>query len=558
MKDIMKNLKDDLLFLALGGAGERGMNLNLYHYRGKWLMIDLGAGFADDFYPGVDMIVPDIEFIRERKNDLVGLVLTHAHEDHLGAVGHLIEELKCPIYATKFTANFLKNKIAELCPDYKPTVYVIEEDSDFSVGPFDLQFVSLTHSTLEMQAVLIKTTFGNIFHTGDWKFDSNPMLGKNYSEKQLKKIGDQGVLAFVGDSTNVFNKTASGSEGDLRESLQTLVDSCKKMVMVTTFASNVARIDTLIRVGHKAGRKVALVGRSLWRILDAARESGYLLDIPEIYTDRDIIKFPRDKIMIIATGCQGEPMAAASKIANESHPIIKLAKDDSVIFSSKIIPGNDKRIFRLFNHLVRIGVEVFTEKDHFVHVSGHPSAVELEKMYSYIKPKISIPVHGELVHIHEHARLAKSFGVPHTVQVENGDLVKITKESASVVAKVKSGYIAVDGGTLLASDSKVMKTRRKMVKEGIVIVFLVMNRQGKFIVPPRIVAPGLMDISLDAELINNTQKEVMVNVMGQFNQVGKNKKLDDHIENIARQVVRRSIKYYIDKNPLIEVIIDFV
>ena len=558
MKKLLKNYKQDLLFVPLGGAGEIGMNLNLYYYQGKWLMIDLGAGFADDYYPGVDVIIPDIEFIRELKDDLVGIVLTHAHEDHLGAVGYLIDELKCPIYATKFTANFLKNKVADLCPDYKPTVYVVEEDSDFSVGPFDLKFIPLTHSTLEMQAVLVKTKIGNIFHTGDWKFDDRPMLGRNYSAQQLKKVGDQGVLAFVGDSTNVFNKTASGSEGDLLDSLLKLVQGCKKMVMVTTFASNVARLDTLIKIGHRAGRKVAFVGRSLWRILEAAQESGYLLDIPEIYSDRDIIKFPRDKIMLVTTGCQGEPMAATSKIVHESHPTIKLAKGDSVIFSSKIIPGNDKRIYRLFNSLVRIGAEVFTEKDHFVHVSGHPSAVELKEMYSYIRPQISIPVHGELVHIHEHARLAKSFGVPHTLQVENGDLVKISKEGAEIIAKVKSGYIAVDGGTLLASDSKVMRMRRKIVKESIVIVFLVMDRAGKFIVNPRLIAPGLLDESIDGDMIIDIQKELIANISGQFNQVGKNKKLQEHIENISRQVIRRNIKYYMDKNPVIEVLIDFV
>jgi ribonuclease J len=558
MDKVLKKYKDDILFLALGGAGEIGMNLNLYRYQGKWLMVDLGAGFADDYYPGVDVIIPDIEFIREHKDDLVGLVLTHAHEDHLGAVGYLIDELRCPIYANKFTANFLKNKIADLCPDYKPTIYVIEEDSDFSVGPFDLKFVSLTHSTLEMQAVYIKTKIGNIFHTGDWKFDDNPMIGKNYSVNQLKKIGDEGVLAFVGDSTNVFNKTASGSEGDLVESIFEIVNSCKKMVMVTTFASNVARLSTLIRIGQRAGRKICFVGRSLWRILAAAQESGYLLDIPEIYEDRDIIKFPRDKIMLITTGCQGEPLAATSKIASENHPIIKLSKGDAVIFSSKIIPGNEKKIFRLFNSLVRIGAEVFTEKDHFVHVSGHPSAVELEKMYGYIKPKISIPVHGELVHIHEHARLAKSFGVEHTIQIENGDLVRIYPEGVELVAKVKSGYIAVDGGTLIASDSKVMRMRRKMIREGIVLVYLVLNRSGNFVVHPKIVAPGLMDVSSDKDLMDDIQKELVATISGQFHQVGKNKKLQEHIENLARQVIRRNIKFYMDKNPVIDVHIDFV
>ena len=558
MKKLLNDNRAELLFLPLGGAGEIGMNLNLYHHHGKWLMVDLGAGFADEYFPGVDLIVPDIDFIHEIKKDLVGLVLTHAHEDHIGAVGHLIDEIRCPIYATKFTANYVKGKLKEHCSDYKPTIHLVEEDSDFMVGPFDLRYVPLTHSTLEMQAVLIKTKSGNIFHTGDWKFDDRPMLGRNYSAQQLQKIGDMGVLAFVGDSTNVFNKERSRSEGDLADSLLEIVKSCKKMVMVTTFASNVARLDTLIKVGHRAGRKIAFVGRSLWRILEAAQDSGYMKDIPQIYEDRDIIKFPRDKIMLITTGCQGEPLAATSKIVYESHPVLKLARNDTVIFSSKIIPGNEKRIYRLFNALVKNGVEVMTEKTHFVHVSGHPSAAELKEMYSYIRPQISIPVHGEMVHIHEHARLAREeYGVPYTIQVENGDLVKITKQGAELIAKVKAGYVAVDGGTLLASDSKVMRMRRKITREGILIIYLVMSQNGNFIVDPKVVAPGLLDESTDGDMIEDMQKELIANIKGQFHQVGKNKKLVEHISNIARQVVKRTMRSYMDKNPVIEVIVDF-
>ena len=308
-----------------------------------------------------------------------------------------------------------------------------------------------------------------------------------------------------------------------------------------------------------AGRKIAFVGRSLWRILEAAQDSGYMKDIPQIYEDRDIIKFPRDKIMLITTGCQGEPLAATAKIVYETHPVLKLARGDTVIFSSKIIPGNDKRIFRLFNSLVKSDVEVITEKTHFVHVSGHPSAAELKEMYSYIRPKISIPVHGEMVHIHEHARLAKEeYGVPHTIKVENGDLVKISSKGAELIAKVKAGYVAVDGGTLLASDSKVMRMRRKITREGILIIYLVMSQNGNFIVDPRIVAPGLLDESIDGEMIDDMQNELIANLKGQFHQVGKNKKLVEHLSNIARQVVKRTIRSYMDKNPVIEVIIDFV
>jgi ribonuclease J len=547
-----KKFRNDLLFIPLGGSGEIGMNLNLYHLDGKFLMVDLGAGFADDHYPGVDVVVPDIKFIKERKKDLLGVVLTHAHEDHLGAVGYLIEELDCPIYATKFTANFLRIKLKDICPSYKPNLIIIDEDSSFVLGPFSLELVTLTHSTPEMQALMIRTVHGNVFHTGDWKFDPNPMLGKNYSVERLKKLGEEGVLAVVGDSTNVFNEKPSGSEGDLRESLCNLIASCSKMVMVTTFASNVARLESLVIAGHRAGRKVGLVGRSLWRIYQAAKESGYFEDLPNVYEDRDIVKFPRDKVLIISTGCQGEPMAATNKVANGTHPLIHLSRGDTVIFSSKIIPGNEKRIFRLFNKLVHVGAEVFTERDHFVHVSGHPSSSELREMYNYLQPRIVVPVHGELVHMHEHVRIAKEMGIQHAAQIENGHVLRLSKEGPEIVAKVQSGYYVVDGNTIISAQSPVISMRRKMQKDGIVIAYLVMEDHTKLVARPKLKTPGLLDQDLDSELIKEIEEDLGKEIEMHYTKIPSNKRKKDLLVSIIRQVIRRNIKYYLGKSPVID------
>lgn len=376
----IKNHKNDLLFLPLGGANEIGINVNLYHYQGKWLMVDCGSGFPDEYLPGVDMIIADISFIKKHKKDLLALVLTHAHEDHLGAIQYLWSSLECPIYATTFTANFLKLRLAEY--DFAKTIKIheVKPSAKINLDPFQLEMIPLTHSAPEMQAIMIRTEAGNILHTGDWKFDDDPVLGKKADENLLKSCSDEGVLALVCDSTNVFNTGTSGSEGEVRKSLVDIIAGCPQMVVVTTFASNLARLETLIHAGQMAKRKVVLSGRSLHRILLAAQESGYMKDIAPLIDERDIARFKRQELLVIATGCQGEPLAATAKMANNSHHSIKLAPKDTIIFSSKIIPGNEKKIFRMFNICVRSGVEVITERDHFVHVSGHPSIDELKHM----------------------------------------------------------------------------------------------------------------------------------------------------------------------------------
>jgi ribonuclease J len=551
----LKERKNELLFLPLGGAKEIGMNLNLYHYQGKWLMVDLGAGFADDYFPGVDLIVPDISFLDDKKKDLLGLVLTHAHEDHLGAVQYLWHYLRCPIYTTPFTHSFLKAKLTE--SDFKNEVKIheIKEGSKFELAPFSIELVPITHSTPEMQGLMIRTNVGNIFHTGDWKFDPQPLVGNPTDLKKLKQLGNEGVLALVGDSTNVFNKEPSGSEGDLRESLTQLISSCKKAVVVTTFASNVARFETIIKAAEKCNRKVALAGKSLWRILDAARESGYLNTGVEFVNEDHIADIPRENLLIISTGCQGEPLAATTKMALGTHPYLRLAPGDNVIFSSKIIPGNEKRIFRLFNQLVKLGVEIFTERDHFVHVSGHPSSQELKKMYELIKPNIAIPVHGELVHIHEHARLAKEWGVPHCLQIENGVISKLAPGEPHAISIVQSGYLGVDGNYLLPSDAPVLRMRRKIQKDGIIIIILVMNKKGKLLSDPIFKSPGCLDPVEDEQLIYDITTDIWNNLTDYLSQ---NRISEETVKNITRQTTRKLLREEIGKNPIIDITISYV
>lgn len=553
----IKNHKNDLLFIPLGGSNEIGMNFNLYHYKGKWLIIDCGSGFADDYIPGVDMIIADGSFIEKHKKDILAMVLTHAHEDHLGGVQYLWNSLKCPIYATTFTANFLKIRLNEYDFAKNIKIHEVKSGSKINLDPFSLEMIPLTHSAPEMQAIMIRTEVGNVLHTGDWKFDNDPILGEKADEELLKSYGDEGVLALVCDSTNVFNKGTSGSEGDVRKSLIDIIAGCPQMVVVSTFASNLARLDTIIHAAELAGRKVVLTGRSLHRIKLAAEESGYLKDIAPLINERDVSRFKRNELLVIATGCQGEPLAATAKLASNSHPSIKLAPKDTMIFSSKIIPGNEKKIFRLFNIFVKSGVEVITERDHFVHVSGHPSIDELKKMYSLIKPNICIPVHGEPVHIHEHVKLAKKNGIKQAVEVENGSVVLLEPNSAKVIAKVESGYLAVDGNYLLPVESNIFKARRRMREAGIVIASVVINNKGLLATNPILSLPGLLDPKEDMQLINVIKNDIIELIDIQNKQV-KKALSNEQIEEAVRSAIRKTLKQEINKSPVIIVNIEKV
>ncbi len=545
----LKDYKNNLLFIPIGGSNEIGINVNLYHIDGKFIMVDCGAGFADSDLPGVDMIVADMSFIEQNKKNLLALVLTHAHEDHLGAVQYLWNNLDCPIYATNFTANFLKLRLADYGMTKKLQINQLKPGAKIDLAPFSIEMVPLSHSAPEMQALMIRTRLGNILHTGDWKFDPEPIIGEANDEVVLRKLGDEGILALTCDSTNIFNQKTSGSEGDLRKSLVDIIAGCPKMVVATTFASNLARLDTLIHAGQKAGRKVMLTGRSLHRILMAAQESGYLNDISPLIDEREFARYKREELLVIATGCQGEPMAAAAKMANNVHQWVKLAPKDTVIFSSKIIPGNDKKIFKMFNIFVKSGIEVITERDHFVHVSGHPGVEDLKRMYDLARPKICIPVHGEPVHIHEHAKFARKSGIKQAVEVENGSVVLLDEHSPKIVGKIPVGYLAVDGNYLVPTESPVFKTRKRLAESGIVVVSVFVDKNNRIISRPIISMPGLLDYQDDAQFIDEIKNEIS-KILQTQNMNSRGSTTREQIETLIKSNMRRILKTEMNKSPI--------
>ncbi len=476
-------MKKELLFCPLGGAGEIGANMNLYGYGNpgehNWIMVDIGVTFADDTLPGIDLIYPDPGFIVEKKDNLLGIIVTHAHEDHIGAIAHLWPKLKCKIYATPFTAVLIKEKFKEKNVDINNHLKIVQLNGIIDLDPFRIEYVSMTHSILEPNGLKIKTPAGVVLHTGDWKIDENPMVGKNIDIDKLKQIGNEGVLAMVCDSTNIFTVGRSGSEETVRRSLLKIMERLKKRIVITSFASNVARMETIFYCAEKTGRQISLVGRSMHRIFKAAKQCGYLKDIIDPIDPREAKNISREKIIYLCTGSQGEPMGAMMRISSYTHPDVFLEKGDTVIFSSKIIPGNEKKLYKLHNQLVKDGIEVISEENEFVHVSGHPNRDEMKDMYSWIKPKCVIPVHGEHRHLMEHISFAKEMQVPHPVLVENGDIVKIFPgDKPEVYDKAPSGRLYLDGNISVHEESQSIKDRKNLSSNGYLEVTLLITSKG--------------------------------------------------------------------------------
>ena len=548
-----KKLQKELIFIPLGGSGEIGMNLNLYHYNGKWIIVDLGLGFAEPDLPGVDIIVPNINFIiKEIKKDILGIVLTHAHEDHIGAIQYLWSEIECPIYATKFTSLIVKSKCKEYGLTKKMKFIETVSNKSFQLNDFKITLVPITHSIPEMNGLVIETDKGKIFHTGDWKFDNEPVVGEATNEKTLSDIGKSGILALVGDSTNIFHKKHSGSEGELGRNLEKLLcDYPNNMIVVTTFASNIARLLSLVNAAKKAKRKIILQGRSLWKMYTAAKEAGYLQE-SIIYDEKHFKKFKRDEIVVICTGCQGEALAVTNKIANQTHPQIALKENDVVIFSSKIIPGNEKRIYNLFNKLAEMNVNVLSEANEFVHVSGHPSAIEVKKMFELIKPQVAIPVHGEAIHINEHCRVAKKSGVKHTISVRNGDVVVIDPNETKKIGKVEAGHYIIDGNLILNSESIIINNRKTLGNNGALFVSLIINKVKKSISQIFISAPGVLEDDLDQDILDSLK----LNVSETFTTISTTDK--NKVENLLELSIKKHIKKLINKSPLVTINIFFI
>ena len=465
--------EDELLFLALGGSGEIGMNVNLYGTKGKWLMVDLGMSFGANEYPGTELMFADPEFIEERARDLVGIVLTHAHEDHIGAIPYFAGDLGVPLYATPFTADLITRKLQEAGLENSVELNVIDDDhGSFRVGPFGITYLPLAHSIAEGNALLIETPYGRVFHTGDWKLDEDPIIGEPTTEEELVEIGDEGVLALVCDSTNVFNPVPSGSEGAVhRGLLEEVQKHVGKRVLVTTFASNVARLQTLGEVARETGRQLCVAGRSLDRMIAVSQANGYLADFPEPVDFDTAMRLPRGEIMIVATGGQGEPRAALSRIAEDNHPL-SLDEGDVILFSSRQIPGNELSIGRVQNMLAERGITMVTDRQSDIHVSGHPGRPELEALYGWLRPEILVPVHGEIRHMMEQARLGEASGIPHNVFQKNGDIVRLAPGAPEQVAQVHTGRLVLDGDLIVPADGEAVTMRRRLSRDGLVIVVL--------------------------------------------------------------------------------------
>ncbi|MEE8351100.1 MAG: ribonuclease J [Rhodospirillales bacterium] len=545
-----KNETGNLVFLPLGGAGEIGMNLNLYGLGPKgaetWVMIDLGVTFGNGSLPGIDVIMPDPAFIEEHRDQLAGLVLTHAHEDHLGAVPYLWERLGCPIYATPFTISILKRKLSET--DFADQVEIIEVPlgGRFPVGPFDMELITLTHSIPEPNAIAIRTEQGTILHTGDWKFDPDPVIGDKADMEALQRLGDEGVLALVCDSTNVFNPGSTGSEADLLSSLTKVIGECQGRVAVACFASNVARLDTIATAAKANNRDVVLAGRSLWRMNDAARENGYLENVAAFVAEEDAGHLPDDKALIICTGSQGEPRAALWRIANDDHPNVTLKSGDTVIFSARIIPGNETDIGKLHNQLARKGIEVITDGDKFIHVSGHPGRDELAHMYQLVRPKLAVPVHGETRHLHEHAKLALTCQVPNAIAAENGQMIRLSPGKPAIIDSVASGRLAVDGNRLVSISGEIVRGRNRVAFNGTATVSIVLNADGDLAAEPQISTLGLLEMGED-DLI----EDACAAALGAIEDLpGKKRRNDGEASEAVRIAVRRSFRKNLDKSPI--------
>jgi ribonuclease J len=539
-----------LYFLPLGGSGEIGMNLNLYRYGGKWLMVDLGVTFGDDSMPGVDVVAPDPSFIVENRDDLLGLVLTHAHEDHLGAVPYLWPLLRCPIYATGFTASFLRRKLAETDFAREVPLHVIEQGSTVKLGEFEIELLHITHSIPEPNALAIRTPAGTVLHTGDWKLDPAPVLGPVTDEAAFRRVGSEGVLALIGDSTNAIKDGTSGSEESAYEGIAKLVAEAPQRVVVACFASNVARLESIARAARAAGRETALIGRSLWRIYESARENGYLSDIPPFLSESDAGYVPRERICLICTGSQGEPRSALARIAADDHPHIVLEEGDWALFSSRAIPGNEKPIGTMQNRLMRLGVKVITDRDAPIHVSGHPCRDELAAMYQWIRPRVAIPVHGEHLHMTAHAELARACQVPFALVPENGQIIRLDgADGPKVVDHVQAGRWAVDGGRLLPMDGAVVRGRAKLLWNGAVVATVVVDRKGRLMADPKVSAPGLIDPEDPDDELAEDLVEAVRGAVARL----PDKAPDEAIGEAARRAARKLVSQRLGKKPAVDV-----
>ena len=537
---------EELIFCALGGSGEIGMNVNLYGCRGQWIMVDLGLNFAGPDYPGIELILPDLEFIEDQQERLAGIILTHGHEDHIGALPYLAEELKSPLFATPFTAGLIAGKLEEEGLTGAVKLNIVERGGSIELGPFKVSFVALSHSIPEGNGLLIETPFGSVFHTGDWKIDETPVIGEGADTDVLTQIGDRGVLALVCDSTNVFQEQPSGSEEGVHEGLLAQVMMATGRVLVTTFASNAARLETIGRVATETQRKVCIAGRSLERILRVAQATGYLKDFPPPISFDEAMRLRRGDVLIIATGGQGEPRAALGRIASGTHEL-KLAQNDTVICSSRIIPGNEIAIGRIMNQLSELGVLIVTERQAHIHVSGHPGRPELIQMYDWVRPEIVVPVHGEQRHLAEHARLAINHGVPHAVVQKNGDVIRLAPGEPKKLDEVRVGRLVLDGDVILPADGSTVNERRRIGYGGLITVAVPVGDNGGLAGTP-LIRPFGVPVEEDRDDFIADATDAATRAYSP----GGN---EEQVREAVRLAVRRCATLWTGKKPLVEVML---
>jgi ribonuclease J len=545
----VKSLKkmEDFAFIPLGGTGEIGMNLNVYRCDGKLLAVDCGIGFGGPENPTVEIMVPDPVWLAEQREDLLGLVITHAHEDHVGAVVHLWPALRCPVYAGPFVSAVLRRKLAEAGLSQEVELITTPLPGRTTLGPFDLEFLRVTHSVPEASAMMIRTRYGNVLHTGDWKLDPHPLIGPPTDEAAFARLGEEGVLAMVCDSTNAMVEGHSGSEGEVRRNLAALIKPMRGRVAVTCFATNLARVESIALAAKASGRDVALFGRSLRNAVAAARECNYLNGVPDFLTEEEAGHIPDDNLLLICTGSQGEERSALAKIAADTHPAISLGEGDTVICSSRMIPGNERGILRVQDELSRRGCRVMTADDHAVHVSGHPARDELKRLYALVKPKLSIPVHGEWRHLSEHAALAREAGARALI-IEDGDIVRLAPGEPVVADSAVVGRLAVDGNRLLPISGGVLGARKRMLFNGIVVASLAVDGQGKVVGRPRVSAPGLFDVAGPEQ---GQLEDELARGMGDLPRGLKRE--DEAMSEAARALLRKAVGRRLKKRPNVEV-----
>lgn len=543
---------DELVFAPLGGVGEIGMNLSIYGLGNRqvrsWLAVDLGVSFGDEEHlPGIDLIMPDISFLEKERKNLMGLVLTHAHEDHFGAIIDLWPRLKCPIYATQFSAALFEAKCAAERNAPKIPVTVVPSGGRVDIGPFNVEFIPVAHSIPESHALAIHTEVGTVLHTGDWKIDPTPIIGRPTDEKRLRQLGDEGLMALIGDSTNAVRDGRSPSEAEVAKTIVELVKAAKGRVAVTTFASNVARLKAVAAAAKAADREVVVVGRAMERVVQVARETGYLDGVQNFRSPEVYGHLPQDKVLALCTGSQGESRAALARIANDDHPEITLNRGDCVIFSSRTIPGNEKAVGSIINNLVLQGVEIITDRDHLVHVSGHPRRDELRDMIAWTRPQLLIPVHGEALHLHEHAKLARAAGVPRVLVVRNGDLVKLGPGDPGVIGEVPSGRLYKDGTILEDAKSRAVVERRRMAFSGCAFVAIAMTAQGELADDPEVDLVGIPEKNRAGEPFDDL---VFDAVMSTIEGLPKARRRDpDALGESVRRAVRAVINEHWGKKP---------